>query len=53
MIAGVASAIGFEMRDAIIASTLVRAVEIVVVMVLGALFTYRVSQQTAQGAAGD
>ena len=46
-VGGLAFLTGFEARDAIIASTLARAVEIAVVMVLGGLFTHTLSGELA------
>jgi uncharacterized membrane protein YbhN (UPF0104 family) len=45
MIGGLAYLVGFEFKDAVIASTLSRVIEVVVICVLGSLFTYRVSSR--------
>jgi hypothetical protein len=45
LIGGLAYLTGFELRDAVIASTATRTVEVAVVFVLGGLFTRRLSSQ--------
>jgi hypothetical protein len=45
LVGGLAYLTGFELRDAVIASTVARSVEIVVVFALGGLFTHRLSNQ--------
>lgn len=47
LVGGLAYLTGFELRDAVIASTLMRTVEIAVVCLLGALFTWGLSRQLA------
>jgi uncharacterized membrane protein YbhN (UPF0104 family) len=47
LIGGLAYLTGFELRDAVIASTVTRTVEIVVVFALGGAFTHRLSAQVA------
>ncbi|MEE2674712.1 MAG: lysylphosphatidylglycerol synthase domain-containing protein [Myxococcota bacterium] len=47
LIGGVAVLTGFDLRDAVIASTLARAAEILVVFVLGGVFTWRLSGDLA------
>jgi hypothetical protein len=46
-VGGLALLTGFEVRDAIIASTLARVVEIAVIMVLGGVFTPTLSGELA------
>ena len=46
-VGGLAFLTGFEVRDAIIASSLARAVEIVVIVVLGGVFTHTLSGELA------
>ena len=43
LIGGLAVLTGFDLRDAVIAATLARAAEILVVFVLGGVFTWRLS----------
>ena len=43
LVGGLAHLTGFELRDAVIASTAARSVEVVVVFALGSLFTRRIS----------
>ena len=45
LIGGLAYLTGFELRDAVIASTVTRTVEIAVVFALGGAFTHRLSDQ--------
>lgn len=45
LIGGLAYLTGFEMRDAVIASTATRTVEVAVIFALGGLFTRRLSKQ--------
>lgn len=45
LIGGIAYWTGFELRDAVIAATVVRTVEIVVIFSLGGAFTYRLSNE--------
>jgi hypothetical protein len=45
LIGGLAYLTGFELRDAVIASTATRTVEVAVVFALGGLFTRRLSSQ--------
>jgi uncharacterized membrane protein YbhN (UPF0104 family) len=45
LIGGLAYITGFDLRDAVIASTVTRTVEIVVVFALGGAFTHRLSNQ--------
>ena len=47
LIGGLAVLTGFDLRDAVIASTLARAAEILVVFVLGGVFTWRLSDDLA------
>jgi uncharacterized membrane protein YbhN (UPF0104 family) len=47
LIGGMAVLTGFELQDAVIASTLVRVVEMGVVFSLGAIFTYTLSDRVA------
>jgi len=53
LVGGLAYLTGFEMRDAVIASTVVRSVEVAVVLVLGGAFTRRVSGQVLSSYGGD
>ena len=48
LIGALAALTGFEARDAVIASTLARVVELAVIGVLGALFTYTLSGRVAE-----
>jgi len=45
LVGGLAYLTGFELRDAVIASTAVRTVEIAVIFFLGGVFTHRLSDQ--------
>jgi uncharacterized membrane protein YbhN (UPF0104 family) len=45
LVGGLAYLTGFELRDAVIASTAARTVEVAVVFVLGGVFTHRLSRQ--------
>jgi uncharacterized membrane protein YbhN (UPF0104 family) len=45
LIGGLALLIGFDLRDAVIASALMRAAEIAVVFVLGGVFTWSLSRE--------
>lgn len=47
LIGGLALLIGFDLRDAVVASTLMRAAEIVVVFALGGFFTFGLSGELA------
>ena len=47
LIGGLAVLTGFDLRDAVIAATLARAAEILVVFVLGGVFTWRLSHDLA------
>ena len=52
LIGVVAYVTGFELRDAIVASTLVRVVDLGVVLLLGAGFTWGLSGEVLEGDAG-
>lgn len=52
LIGGLAVLTGFDLRDAVVASTLARAAEILVVFVLGGIFTWWLSRGLADGHAG-
>lgn len=47
LIGGLAVLTGFELRDAVVAATLARAAEIVVVFALGGVFTWSISREIA------
>lgn len=47
LIGGLAALTGFELRDAVVAATLARAAEVVVVFALGGLFTWSLSREVA------
>ena len=52
LIGGLAVLTGFDLRDAVVASTLVRAAEILVIFVLGGIFTWSFSRDVADGHSG-
>ncbi len=53
LIGGLAVLTGFDLRDAIVAATLARAAEILVVFVLGGVFTWRLSGDLASSYDGE
>jgi len=52
VVGGLAYLTGFELRDAVIASTAVRTVEIAVIFLLGSIFTRRLSDQVISSYTG-